>query len=114
MTFDIDAPADTRTDFQREAADAFQRGIATLTDLASAQTEPSAAARVTAKRDALASVWERQGDRIQNAKSLDDVAAIIGFITMEGSDRVESNEGTLQGEALAVSYLRSVAATFLD
>lgn len=113
MTFDIDAPTDTRTVFQREAAESFERGIATLTDMAEGQTDPTAVARVTDKRDALAAVWERQGDRIQNVRSLNDLAAIIGFITLEGEDRVTSSEGTLQGEALAVSYLRSLV-TFLD
>lgn len=112
MTFDIDAPADTRTVFQREAAESFERGIATLTDMAEG-TKPEAAERIIAKRNALAAVWERQGDRIQNVTSLNDLAAIIGFITLEGEDRVDASEGTLQGETLAISYLRNLVS-FLD
>lgn len=110
MTFDIDAPADTRTAFQREAAEAFARGIATLTDMAENHSDGE---RIIAKRDALAAVWERQGDRIQNVTSLNDLAAIISFITLEGEDRVDVAEGALQGETLAIRYLRGLVS-FLD
>ena len=94
--------------YQREVVETFERGIYTMTDMVE-NSAPSE--RLTGKRDGLAKTWERQGDRIRNAKSLRDLATIIGFIELETED---APDGERQGAQLAVSYLRQFAGYLPD
>lgn len=92
--------------YQREVVESFERGIQVMTDMA--ETAKHDKQRIAGKRDGLAKVWERQGDRIRNAKSLRDLAAIIGFIELESPSATDIAEGEREGEILAVSYLRQL------
>jgi hypothetical protein len=101
--------------YRREVAESFERGIITLTDMVETAKERTAhPTRLIGKRDGLVKVWERQGDRIQNAKSLHDVAAIIGFIRLESPSEPDAAEGEKEGEELAISYLRGLARHLPD
>ncbi len=93
--------------YQREVAETFERGIITLTDMA--ETSPTPSARLEGKRDGLIKVWEAQGERIRHAKSLNDLAYIIGFIRLASPTEVDAAEGEKEGEELAIGYLRSFA-----
>ena len=86
--------------YQREVSESFRRGILTLSDMAETSQD---SARIASKRDGLAKAWDRQGDRIRNAKTARDLAAIIGFIQLEAED---ASDNERQGAELAVSYLQ--------
>lgn len=86
--------------YQREVVETFERAIHTMTDMVETSKDSE---RLTGKRDGLVKAWERQGDRIRNAKSLRDLAAIIEFIRLEAEDATDAEK---QGAELAISYLR--------
>lgn len=86
--------------YQREVVETFERAIHTMTDMVETSKDSE---RLTGKRDGLVEAWERQGDRIRNAKSLRDLAAIIEFIRLEAEDAADAEK---QGAELAISYLR--------
>lgn len=86
--------------YQREVAETFERAIHTMTDMVETSKDSE---RLTGKRDGLMKAWESQGDRIRNAKSLRDLAAIIEFIRLEAEDATDAEK---QGAELAISYLR--------
>lgn len=86
--------------YQREVVETFERAIHTITDMVETSKDSE---RLTGKRDGLVKAWGRQGDRIRNAKSLRDLAAIIEFIRMEAENATDAEK---QGAELAISYLR--------
>lgn len=98
--------------YQREVVESFERSIQVMTDMA--ETAKHDKPRIAGKRDGLMKVWERQGDRIRNAKSLRDLAAIIEFIELESPAAADVAEGEREGEALAVSYLRQLVRYLPD
>lgn len=101
--------AETLTHYQREVIESFERGIQVMTDMA--ETAKHDKQRIAGKRDGLVRVWEHQGDRIRNAKSLRDLAAIIGFIKLESHSETE---GEREGETLAISYLQQLVRYLPD
>lgn len=96
--------------YRREVVETFERAIMTLGDMVenSGKTGDSFD-RLRNKARALETVWNRQGYRIENAKSLNDLAAIIGFIYIGATDPKNAAVGEREGVELAVSYLRQFA-----
>lgn len=96
--------------YRREVVETFERAITTLDDMVenSGKTGDDLN-RLRNKARALETVWNRQGDRIENAKSLNDLAAIIGFIYIGATDPKLAADGEREGIELAISYLRQFA-----
>lgn len=80
-------------------------GIANLRDMAERATSVSEGQRLAAKADAVAYAWERQRDRLLEPANhnIENIAAIIAFIRIEG----EAAKKEQQGTELLISYLRN-------
>lgn len=82
-------------------------GIANLRDMAERATSVSEGQRLAAKAEAVAYAWERQRERLLEPANhnIENIAAIIGFIRIEGEAANKSEQGT----NLLISYLRNAA-----
>lgn len=80
-------------------------GITNLRDMAERATNVQEGQRLAAKADAVAYAWERQKERLLEPANhnIENIAAIIEFIRIEGKDANKSQQGT----ELLVSYIRN-------
>lgn len=82
-------------------------GIANLRDMADRATSVYEGQRLAAKAEAVAYAWSRQRERLLEPANhnIENIAAIIEFIRLEGQQANKSQQGT----ELLVSYIRNAS-----